>query len=133
MTSSFIILAALLTAFSPSAKDAAHEGLLTVRCLDCHDHLPLGGTRPTLRDEAGDVCISCHQRYHGADEIRSHPVTGVPSLRVPPDMVLDSKGGMTCITCHNFHGEYRDENGKKRFYLRRSPGRTFCYSCHKKL
>jgi predicted CXXCH cytochrome family protein len=133
MTTSIIILAALVTAFSLPAKDVAHEGRLNVRCLDCHKHLPLAGTTPPLRDEVNDVCIVCHERHHGTDEMRSHPVTGVPSMPVPPDMVLDGKGRITCVTCHDFHGAYRDENGKKRFYLRRSPGKTFCYSCHKKL
>ena len=133
MTPSIIILAAVLTAVSPSAKDAAHDGLLKVHCIDCHKHLPLAGTKPPLRDEASDVCATCHQRHHGADTMRSHPVTGIPSMQIPPDMLLGINGGIVCVTCHNFHGEYRDESGNKRFYLRRSPGKTFCYSCHKKL
>ena len=133
MTASVIILAALFTALSPAGKDAAHDGLLKVPCIECHKHLPLAGTTAPLRDEASDVCVTCHQRHHGTDEMRSHPVNRVPSMQVPPDMVLDSKGRMACVTCHNFHGEYRDENGNKRFYLRRSPGKTFCYSCHKRL
>ena len=133
MTSSAIILAALLTALSPAAKDVAHQGLLDVRCLDCHKNLPLADAKPALRDEASDVCTTCHQRHHGSESIRSHPVNEVPSMKVPPDMVLDSNGVMVCVTCHDFHGEYKDEKGNKQYYLRRTPGKTFCYSCHKKL
>jgi predicted CXXCH cytochrome family protein len=77
--------------------------------------------------------MSCHRNHHGADSIRSHPVNVTPSMSVPPDMVLDNRGKIQCTTCHVFHGTYRDEDGKRLFYLRRSPGKTFCYSCHKKL
>jgi hypothetical protein len=133
MTTSAIILAVVLSALSPGGKDDAHNGLLKTPCVECHTRLPFAAGAPSLRNETGDVCRTCHQRPHGADAMRSHPVDPVPTMRIPPDMLLDSRGRVACITCHAFHGEYRDKDGNKRFYLRRSPGKAFCYSCHKKL
>jgi ribosomal protein L34E len=133
MTTSTIILAVVLSAVSPNGTDGAHNGPLKVPCIECHTHLPFPESTLSLRSDLGAVCGTCHQHYHGTDAMRSHPVNLVPSMRVPPDMLLDNEGRIACITCHAFHGEYRDEKGDKRFYLRRSPGKSFCFSCHKKL
>jgi predicted CXXCH cytochrome family protein len=130
MMASGIILAAVLAAFSPDGSDAAHNGLLKVSCVECHTRLPFPGRALSLRSEVGDVCLACHPRYHGADKMRSHPVNVHPSMCVPPDMVLDGQGRIGCVTCHAFHGQYRDEKGNKRYYLRRTPGKTLCFSCH---
>jgi predicted CXXCH cytochrome family protein len=133
IASAFIILAAVLAASSPDSMNTAHNGPLPVPCIECHTRLPFSGRTSPLREEVCDVCCSCHREYHGNDKMQSHPVSAVPSMRVPPDMVLDKQGRMVCITCHDFHGGYRDEDGKKLFYLRRSPGKTLCFSCHRKL
>jgi len=133
MTASVIILAVVLSAFSPNAGDAAHNGLTKTPCTDCHTRLPLSGGAPSLRGEVSDGCLTCHPLHHGTVTMKSHPVNTVPSMRVPVDMLLDRQRRIVCITCHAFHGEYRDEDGNKSFYLRRTPGKTFCYSCHKKL
>ncbi len=133
MITSSLILSLLLAASSPEGKAAAHKGLLQVACIECHTHLPFPGSRLALRKDIGGVCSTCHPRHHGTDSMRSHPVNLTPSLTVPPDMLLDGRGKIGCITCHAFHGEYRDDDGNKRFYLRRTAGKTFCYSCHKKL
>jgi ribosomal protein L34E len=133
MITSSLILIAVLGAFSPNGQDTAHNGPLKISCVDCHTRLPLANNTPSLRAEVKDVCASCHKAYHGADAVRSHPLNVVPSLSVPSDMLLDDQGRIVCITCHAFHGEYRDEEGGKLYYLRRSPGKTLCYSCHKKL
>ncbi len=133
MTASGVILAVMLTALSQPVKDAAHQGLLKVPCVECHTRLPFSGRASLLRSEVGDVCGSCHERHHGVDKILSHPVNVAPSMRIPPDMILGADGKVVCITCHAFHGEYRDQDGTKRFYLRRTPGKIFCFSCHKKM
>lgn len=133
MIASTILFAALLAATAPRDGNLAHSGPLNVSCRDCHTRLPFVNSTPPLRSEAGDICISCHQRYHGADAMRSHPLLFAPSLRVPADMILDHQGRIGCITCHSYHGTYRDEEGKKLYYLRRTPGKIFCYSCHKSL
>ena len=133
MTVSVIILAVALSAITPGERELGHNGPLKTACIECHTRLPLLGGAPPLRSDVGDVCVKCHQHNHDIDDMRAHPVSVVPSMRVPPDMLLDNKRRIGCITCHAFHGEYRDEGGNKRFYLRRSPGKAFCYSCHKKL
>jgi len=133
MTAFSIILASALFAFSPDSRDAAHNGPLMTPCIECHTRLPFSGGAPPLRNEVDGICVACHLKHHGVDAIWSHPMDIAPSMRVPPDMILDNRGRVVCVTCHAFHGEYRDENGNKRFYLRRSPGKAFCYSCHKKL
>jgi hypothetical protein len=133
MSVSVVILIAALVAVSPGGNDLGHNGPLNVACIECHTRLPFTAGAPSLRQEVGDVCNTCHPRPHGADTMRSHPVNASPAAPIPPDMILDYQGRIGCITCHAFHGEYRDENGNKRFYLRRSPGKVFCYSCHKKL
>lgn len=125
-----IILAAVLAAVAPSGKGVAHNGLLEVPCIECHTHLPFPESTLSLRDDIGAVCGGCHQQGHAARAMRAHPVSLVPSMRVPPDMLLDNKGRIACITCHAFHGEYLDERGNKLFYLRRSPGKSICFSCH---
>jgi len=123
-----MILVALVS-FSSGTQGSAHDGPIAVRCIECHTRLPLSGVAAPLRLETGDICLGCHGRYHG-DELGSHPVNRIPSMRVPSDMLLDENGKMACITCHNFHGEYLDDTGEKLYYLRRSPGRDFCFSCH---
>lgn len=133
MTIAGVILAFALAATSPDDKIVAHNGPLKVACIECHAHLPFNGSAPALRSEIGGVCSTCHQRHHGTDRIRSHPVSRVSAMKTPPDMLLDSRGKIVCITCHTFHGEYRDEDGKRSYYLRRTPGKIFCFSCHKTL
>ena len=128
-----VFLIAMVSAFSPSGTDTGHKGLLKLPCVECHIHLPFAGSGAALRSGVGDMCTTCHKRHHGGDRMRSHPVDGAPTMNVPPDMILDAQGRIGCITCHAFHGAYADENGNKRFYLRRTPGKTFCFSCHKKL
>lgn len=125
------ILAIALAAFSPDVGDNAHNGPLNIPCVECHVRLPFPGIALSLRSDIGAVCNTCHERHHGTDNMRSHPVDTVPSIKVPSDMILDNRGRIVCITCHAFHGEFRDEDGNKRYYLRRTPGKTFCYSCHK--
>ena len=127
-----IIFAAVLAAAAPNGQDAGHNGL-QIHCGECHERLPFTKGDPALRNEVGDQCVACHQPHHGTDKIRSHPVNALPSMSIPPDMLLDAQGRITCVTCHAFHGEYRDENNEKSYYLRRTGGKTLCFSCHKTL
>ncbi len=132
MIISAIILAAVLTASSQNNQNDAHNDLLNTPCIECHRHLPFKG-KPDLRSEVNNSCVACHQGSHGTAKVFSHPVNVAPSMIIPSDMPLDDQGRIVCITCHAFHGEYRAENGEKLYYLRRSNGKTFCYSCHKTL
>lgn len=131
MTLLIATLFAAVAAVSPGDRAGAHDGPNPVRCIECHTRLPLAGADAPLRSGAGDWCLYCHTRFHG-DELGSHPVSRIPSMRVPPDMLLDENGRMGCITCHRFHGKDEDEDGRKLYYLRRTQGRDFCFSCHRK-
>ena len=116
---------------APGDSGGVHQALGTVKCVDCHAWLPLAGAPLSFRDETGKVCAGCHKSFHGRTGSFSHPADVRPSMAVPRDMPLDSKGSMTCFTCHTFHVGYKDSDGKKRFFLRRTSGKAFCYSCHK--
>ena len=134
-TETIILVLALVTAalmIHPPEAHAVHQGTGKVRCLDCHAWLPLNDDRPSFREEIGPICVGCHRDYHGRAGTLSHPVNVPPSMAVPRDMPLDAKGRITCVTCHKFHVGYKDSDGKKSFFLRRSIGKAFCYSCHKK-
>jgi predicted CXXCH cytochrome family protein len=128
----FLALAAVVLAAASTESLAVHKVAGKVPCLDCHSSLPLNDNRPSFREEVGPICVGCHRDYHGKAGTLSHPVNVPPSMAVPRDMILDAKGRIICITCHKFHTGYKDSDGKKAFFLRRSPGKAFCYSCHKK-
>jgi len=130
MIISSIILTAIIAAYSPHDTDVAYKGMIQVPCIECHLRLPFAKRTPLLRDTVSNACSMCHLRYHGTDAMRSHPMNVVPSMQIPPDMIQDSQKKIVCFTCHAFHGEYQDEDGNKQYYLRRSPGKVFCYSCH---
>jgi hypothetical protein len=128
----FLALLAVALVIPPSEASAVHQAAGEGRCLDCHAWLPLNDSSPPFQEEVGPTCIGCHGDYHGKAKGLSHPVNISPSMAVPRDMLLDSKGRITCVTCHTFHTGYKDADGKKLFFLRRSMGKPFCYSCHKK-
>lgn len=95
----------------------------TGRCLDCHLTEPEPGQRThTFRMDVTNMCVGCH------DDIKnlSHPVDVTPRMDVPPNLPLDWKGQVTCVTCHPAHG-----NGHGDFRLRsRATGPGFCLLCH---
>jgi hypothetical protein len=129
-----LLLALATVAFAIPFPDApaVHQLAGKVRCLECHPWLPLNDDKPSFREEIGPICVGCHRDYHGRGNSLSHPVNVSPSMAVPRDMPLDAKGRIICITCHRFHTGYKDSDGKKSIFLRRSIGKAFCYSCHKK-
>jgi len=124
----------LFLAGAPVNASAVHDEPGKLHCLDCHRSLPfLGRVRVvSFRDGTEGVCMNCHIKYHGGASGFSHPVRVLPSMKTPPDFPLDAKGRITCITCHTFHQRYKDENGKKTYFLRRTRGKFLCYSCHPK-
>lgn len=101
-------------------------------CFSCHFTIPTEGSTEPLRftDTISNLCARCHDM----SGIISHQVDIVPSNRVniPPDMPLDSRGRITCVTCHEIHGPYINPlTGQKTFFLRREViGKSFCISCH---
>lgn len=109
---------------------AVHDEIGKVSCLDCHYRLPFEGSRATFIGEAEKACTGCHKVYHGAGKGPSHPVKIIPTMAVPPDMPLDKEGRITCVTCHTYHFGYKDEKGTRLLFLRRTRGKTLCFSCH---
>ncbi len=115
--------------FFPATLYAVHDTIEAMRCLDCHLRLPFDENRAYLfNEEIAAVCNTCHKRF-----VHTHPVEIIPSMSIPPDMPLDGKGRMTCITCHLFHSRDIPADGEKTFLLRHENGKTFCCICHTKL
>lgn len=124
---SFVIL--LLPAEGLSEGVHVHNQVGKVRCLDCHVTLPLKQKVLSFNQEIKAVCAKCHKETCGQDG--HHPVDVRPSMEIPPDMFLDEKGMLTCITCHSFHAGWGKYEQSRPNFLRRPPGRTFCFYCHK--
>jgi predicted CXXCH cytochrome family protein len=57
----------------------------------------------------------------------THKVGTKPLIPIPADFPLDSKGQMSCVTCHVVHGSTQRRN----FLLRKGvTGKAFCKYCH---
>ncbi len=101
-------------------------------CFSCHFTLPTESSSEPLRftDTISNLCARCHDM----SKTISHQVDIAPSNRVniPPDMPLDSRGRITCITCHDIHRPYINPlTGRRTYFLRRDViGKNFCISCH---
>jgi predicted CXXCH cytochrome family protein len=125
------VIACVFSFVAPGGAEAVHDEIGKVSCLECHRRLPFKGGRILFSSETGPACKTCHNSYHGSKgRGTAHPENIVPSMRIPPDMPLDSNGKTTCITCHTYHTGYKDESGKKLFFLRRAEVKTLCFSCH---
>lgn len=113
-----------------SSAQRKHD--FTGKCQYCHTQTPPAGagfSRAFLREDAADACVMCHS----VDPKSSHPV-GMP-LKTGMSLAeyLDSRGRLTCLTCHDVHQERKaGVNGQDvRFFLRgHTSGRAFCSSCH---
>lgn len=70
------------------------------------------------------LCAGCHQPFKGY----SHPVGVAPSMVIPGNFSVDSRGRILCSTCHDPHLEVTSDNP----YLLRGPerGKQFCRQCH---
>lgn len=66
------------------------------------------------------LCAGCHQR---ANQV-SHPSGFPPRGKFPAEYPVDSKGDLTCSTCHDVHGKTPGIlRGSRR-------GRELCLACH---
>ncbi|MBI5559116.1 MAG: hypothetical protein HY885_15930 [Deltaproteobacteria bacterium] len=130
------MLIALFFSGSMVFAAAPHDDGRT-RCLDCHVTLPLKGAPLLFHVDIHDVCAKCHKNYSCSHESAGgdfqHPVSVVPSFKMPADMPLDEKNRMGCITCHHFHDANMTEADRPPYLLRRPPGPAFCVTCHGKL
>lgn len=96
-----------------------------------------------LRGDEGINGISCHS----AEKLgRTHPIDVEPKegMRIPEDLHLDENMRITCVTCHNPHGNWTAPipmtaqdtkpmgTGRYRsYFLRRSNiGSALCIACH---
>ncbi|MBI4685660.1 MAG: cytochrome c3 family protein [Nitrospirae bacterium] len=122
-----------LAVVSFDTAHAVHDEADKTGCLECHFRLPFEGSAITFNEESGEACIRCHNLYHGSAKGFPHPLNVIPLAPVPPDMPVDAKGRVTCITCHTYHSGYKDADGNRGYFLRRAKGKTFCYGCHKNI
>lgn len=121
-----LLIVLVLASSTGSAAAAVHDDIGALRCLACHVRTPFPGKERLFRSTTAEVCAGCHAG-HPAAAGTSHPVDVAPSMSIPPDMPLDEKGRMTCITCHGFHTEEMKERGRM---LRRPRGKPLCSACH---
>jgi predicted CXXCH cytochrome family protein len=113
---------ALLALHLTAEVRAAEMHPADTNCGDCH--LAQGAIEPAnakvLVASQEELCSGCHQNALTA----SHPTGIKPSSSVPEVFPLDSKGNLTCSTCHRVHD---DSPVKLRV---QQAGRALCESCH---
>ncbi|MFH1717555.1 MAG: cytochrome c3 family protein, partial [Planctomycetota bacterium] len=88
---------------------------------------------------SGDMCLSCHDgsvvdsRFK-VWSTRHHTTDSVPSaaVRIPTETFpLDSKGRMTCATCHTAHAVPDSSDLKTVIFLRKpNVDSSICLACH---
>ena len=133
-----LLLAALLLA-AASPRGAA-PGARTphdfekVGCTHCHLAVPGQGRalqRTVFRKSIDDLCQDLPRRVP-----RGQPQ---PPRRDPPldegaadDLHLNDRGELSCVTCHDPHGEYiSSTTGARTWFLRRQMlKRELCLACH---
>jgi predicted CXXCH cytochrome family protein len=96
-------------------------------CLLCHLTIPAyrgAGAAAEVKSDIDRVCSSCHNDIR---KLITHKVGTKPLIPIPADFPLDSKGQMSCVTCHVVHGSY----DRRPFLLRKGvTGKAFCQLCH---
>lgn len=94
---------------------AAAEAVVHKNCSSCHT------TDNKLKiADVSELCISCHPNHTSDHKI------GVVVKMIPVGLPLDKEHKMTCITCHEPHG-----NGVG-IKMLRMKGESLCQSCHDK-
>lgn len=116
----FLVIFIICISFFSLAEYPIHnfEG----RCSVCH--LMADGEKEIIKGifvkEIDFQCKGCHNKLG-----LSHPTGMKPTMHVPDGFSLNSRGRLTCATCHKNHGKglYLLNTGKH--------GRSFCYLCHR--
>lgn len=118
---SFILTIALAGAtFADKTFDMKNAPKIKSNCSICHvTHKMVNGTM-MLRTILSEVCIDCHADRRAPVE---HVVGVVPTYMIKK-LPLDEQGRLTCITCHEPHGE-----GNQPKMLRDKPS-LICKYCH---
>ncbi|MFQ5901062.1 MAG: cytochrome c3 family protein [Thermodesulfobacteriota bacterium] len=114
-------LVLIITLYAWSQKTDVHnfEGI----CTRCHLNIPEKGKKKIFIRDISRLCEDCHEEGKGL----THPVDIRPSMKIPSTFILDWKGEITCVTCHNAHGK----EGEGSYLLRvKMRGESFCRNCH---
>ena len=131
-----LLFAALLTAPAPPAGAEGTRNphdFEKIGCTYCHLAVPGQGRtlqRTVFRKSIDDLCQTCHAA--SLEDNLNHRVGIRPSMKVPPDLHLSDRGELSCITCHDPHGEYvSGATGARTWFLRRQMlKRELCLACH---
>jgi predicted CXXCH cytochrome family protein len=120
------------TAGARAATENPHD-FQRIGCNHCHILVP--GQSKTVqknvfRKNIDDLCQECHAA--SLEDNLNHRVGIRPSMRVPSDLHLNDKGELSCVTCHDPHGEYVSGRSSSRtYFLRRNMlKRELCLACH---
>lgn len=120
-----ILIPRLCLAESPT-KDNPHH--FQAFCGNCHQSVDTTDTveNKTVGPLYRDINQACQSGCHDIESPLSHPVGIKTNGYVPPDMPLDDKGRITCLTCHD------ELNNLNTFptYLRKASSEELCTSCH---
>ena len=130
-----LLTAAVLLAAVPAAGQTGgnpHD-FQRVGCTHCHVLTPGQGRvlqRNVFRKNIDDLCQECHAA--ALEDNLNHRVGIRPSMKVPPDLHLNERGELSCITCHDPHAEYLSSTtGARTWFLRRQMlKRELCLACH---
>lgn len=128
-----LLLVAALPA-TRAAEDNPHD-FQRIGCTHCHILVP-GQSRTVqknvFRKNIDDLCQECHAA--SLEDNLNHRVGIRPSMRIPEDLHLNDRGELSCITCHDPHGEYVSSRSSNRtYFLRRNMlKRELCLACHGK-
>ena len=116
----FLVISIICISCFSLAKPPIHD--FEGKCSLCH--LMVAGEKEIIKDifvkEIDFQCKGCHNKLG-----LSHPTGMKPTMDMPNGFSLDSRGRLTCATCHKNHGEG--------LYLlnMEKPGRSFCHLCHR--
>ena len=132
---SLLLGAALLAGPVPAgaAGTPTPHDFQKVGCNHCHLSVPGQGRalqRNVFRKKIDDLCQECHAA--ALEDNLNHRVGIRPSMKVPPDLHLNERGELSCITCHDPHAEYvSSASGTRTWFLRRQMlKRELCLACH---
>jgi predicted CXXCH cytochrome family protein len=105
----------------------------SIGCTHCHLFIPNRSAtvnKQVYRHDISSLCLECHN--DSRDNRVNHRIGIVPSMKVPDDLKLGSRGELTCVTCHMPHLPPTDPRGARTYFLRRSMlKRELCLACHR--
>lgn len=86
---------------------------------------------PAWKSQSGNSAAVQCQQCHPTEQLFSHPIDVVPSMKVPAELPLIN-GRMTCTTCHNDNLSDHSTAAKEKDALLRKPDISgiFCMNCH---